>query len=169
MFREARACDTPLLVRHGCRMRLHRSSAPAWVDSICDRAGAARFIGDFSDRSCAATGAAWFLVPDGEIRAGAIHTLMPGLGRVFELGVWCEGEFRGRGLVGDGLARLWPFAAQRFRVDAVVARTSASNQAARKLFERLGLYRAQERCCADEVTYCWRSSRLRLVTRHRAP
>jgi RimJ/RimL family protein N-acetyltransferase len=159
VFRQADARDVSLLVRHGRRLRSDRPSAPPWIDTVCDRAGAARFIADFHDRSAAATGAVWFMVPEGEIRAGVIYTLMPGRARTFELGVWCEEEFRGRGLVSAGLEPLLPRAARQLCGDAIIARTAISNRAARGLFERLGFALAAAGGGPDEASYRWHPAR----------
>jgi RimJ/RimL family protein N-acetyltransferase len=162
VFRPADAHDALLLVRHGRRLRSDRPSAPAWIDTVCDRAGAVRFIADFHGRNAAATGAVWFMVLEGEIRAGVICTLMPGPSRTFELGVWCEKEFRGRGLVSAGLEPLLPRAARQLYGDAIIAHTAIANRAARRLFERLRFALAAAGGGADEASYRWHPARLGL-------
>jgi RimJ/RimL family protein N-acetyltransferase len=153
MFRAAAADDTERLVRHGYRLRVYHASAPCWVETICRHDGAARFIADFRARSAACEGAAYFLLLEGAIRGGAIYSRLSGVARRFELGVWCEQEFRGRGHFSSGLADISGRITEQLRAEAIVARTTFSNQPAQRMLKRLGFALDEAQLLKGRLTY----------------
>lgn len=137
VFREAMAADTDQLVRHGWRLGERRASAPPWVDTICQPHGAARFIRHFQQARATKDRLASFLLLDGEIRGGVIYSLLPSPTGRFELGFWCEQEYRGRGHIGRGISDTLIIVASELEAEMVLACTTSSNTPACRLLERL--------------------------------